>query len=74
VRMINHAGILTPCGFAWTPRVAPAVLRELFALGENDVAVLAEDGTHQVIRSEQFVRASRSAARATREGFDHHES
>jgi len=73
-RMVNRAGILTPCGFAWTPSVEPAVLRQLFALGENDVAVLAEDGTHQVIRSEQFVRASRSAARATREGFDRHES
>ncbi len=73
IRMVNQSGILTPCGFAWSPPVEPAALKDLFALGPNDVVVLAEDGTHQVIRSEQFVRASRSAARATREEFNAHD-
>jgi MoxR-vWA-beta-propeller ternary system domain bpX2/FtsH ternary system domain X7 len=70
LRLTNQTGVLTPCGYAWSPTVEPAALRELFGLAPDDVAILAPDGTHQVVRAEQFVRASRSAARATAAGFD----
>jgi hypothetical protein len=65
VRLVDHSGILTPCGFEWTPAVDAAVLRELFNLAEADAVVLHPDGTHQVIRAEQFVGASRCAVRLT---------
>jgi hypothetical protein len=71
VRLVNQAGILTPCGYAWSPAVSAGLLRELFGLGADDVAVLAADGTHQLLRAEQFVRASRSAARLTVTAFNH---
>jgi hypothetical protein len=69
VRLVNRNGILTPCGYAWSPAVDAAVLREVFGLGNDDVVVLDPDSTHQVIRAEQFVSASRSAARMTTAGF-----
>ncbi|MDB6112408.1 MAG: hypothetical protein JWR69_4158 [Pedosphaera sp.] len=71
VRLVNQAGILTPCGYAWSPAVSASMLRELFGLGADDVAVLAADGTHQLVRAEQFVRASRSAARLTLTALNH---
>jgi hypothetical protein len=64
-------GILVPCGFSWTPRVEAGVLRQLFDLKAGDFVVLGEDNTHQVMHSEQFVPASRSAARVTRKEWDH---
>jgi hypothetical protein len=62
-------GILVPCGFTWTPKVEAGVLRQLFELRPDDCVLLAEDNTHQVIRAEQFVPASRSAARRTTMDF-----
>ena len=58
-------GLLVPSGFAWSPPVDGAVIAQLLGLTPEDVAVLADDGTHQVIHREQFVPASRSAARRT---------
>lgn len=58
-------GILVPAGFSWTPAVDAAVLRQLFELNGEDVALLAEDHTVQVVRAEQMVPASRSATRAS---------
>jgi hypothetical protein len=64
-RFAGTEGILAPCGFSWTPKVEPSVLRQLFELRPDDWVLLAEDNTHQIIRAEQFVAASRSAARRT---------
>jgi hypothetical protein len=64
-QLANFKGILVPCGFTWTPAVDAAVLRQLFQLTGEDVVLLAEDNTAQLIRSEQWVLASRSATRAT---------
>jgi MoxR-vWA-beta-propeller ternary system domain bpX2 len=61
----ESSGIFVPCGFTWSPRVDAAVLRQLLNLKETDIALLAEDNTHQVIHAEQFVPASRSATRNT---------
>jgi hypothetical protein len=64
-RYAGKKGILVPCGFTWTPAVDASVLCQVFGLKSDDLVVLAEDHTHQVIRGEQFVPASRSAARIT---------
>jgi hypothetical protein len=64
-RYAGSEGILVPCGYAWSPSVEVSVLRQLFELHPNDWVLLDEDHTHQVIRAEQFVPASRSAARRT---------
>jgi hypothetical protein len=70
-RYAEDSGIFVPCGFTWSPGVDAAVLRELLELKENDIALLAEDNTHQMIHAEQFVPASRSAARATQRDWAH---
>lgn len=63
------SGVLVPCGWAWSPPVDPSVVRELVAAGPDDLILLAHDHTHQVIRAEQLLPASRSAARLTLAGF-----
>jgi hypothetical protein len=70
-RFAGKEDILAPCGFTWAPAVAAAVLRRLFELRTGDLVVLAEDNTHQIIRAEQFVPASRSAARRTLAEWNH---
>ena len=62
-----NAGILVPCGFTWSPPADPRVLRQLFNLRAEDLVVLGEDNTHQVVPNEQFFPATRSAARQTLE-------
>ena len=70
-RYSQNSGLFVPCGFTWSPPVDAAVLRELFELKTSDIALLAEDNTHQVIHAEQFVPASRSAARITMAEWSH---
>jgi len=70
-RYAGSNGVLAPCGFTWSPAVDANVLRQLFQLNAGDFALLAEDNTHQVIRGEQFVPASRSAARITLAEWTH---
>jgi hypothetical protein len=64
-RYAQGSGIFVPCGFTWSPQVDATILRRLLNLKETDIALLAEDNTHQVIHAEQFVPASRSAVRST---------
>ena len=68
-QLVDRQGILVPCGFTWEPGVDASVLRQLFGLGADGIAILSEDNTHQVLCAEQFVKASRSAARGTWEGL-----
>jgi len=70
-RYAAKEGILVPCGFTWTPAVDAKVLCQLFDLKPDDLVVLAEDNTHQVIGGEQFVPASRNAVRTTARELDH---
>lgn len=66
---IRH-GIAAPVGMRWAPAIDAAVLGELFGLGEGDIALLLLNGGSSVIRSDQFVGATRSAVRLT-EGTGH---
>lgn len=64
-------GIAIPCGFTWSPALSVTAIRQWLGLGEGDATFAAEDGTWEIIRAEQFVPATRSAARATREALSH---
>jgi hypothetical protein len=58
-------GIAVPAGWTWTPAVDADTLRDACGLGPGDVALLSPQGSWELIKSDQFVRASRSAVRAT---------
>ena len=62
-----QSGVAAPVGMTWSPAVNANVLRDVLQLQEGDIALLEPDGEYCVIRSDQFVGASRSAARLTEE-------
>ena len=66
-RLVERDRIAVPCGLELSPRVEPAVLHELLELGPNDVALFAADGSFERVPGEHFVRATRSAVRASAE-------
>ena len=66
------AGIAVAAGWSWEPAVDAEIVADVSGIMDGDVALLADAGstlTIEVIRREQFVRASRSAARATTEAL-----
>jgi len=62
-QFVDHDGVAVPVGFGWSPALDAAVVRRLFGVGEGGLAVWHEDGTLTLLSSEQFVPATRSAAR-----------
>lgn len=60
-------GVAAPIGFTWRPAVDAIVVRQMLSLAEGDIGLLHPEGTHQVIRGDSFVGATRSAARLTLE-------
>ena len=58
-------GIAAPVGFSWQPNLDASVVGDSFQLAEGDVALLFAEGGCSIIRSHQFVGASRSAVRLT---------
>lgn len=64
-RFVESSGIAVPAGFTWSPRVAPEILKESLKLDERDVALWQEEGACELIRGDQFVRATRTAIRST---------
>ena len=61
-------GIALPCGWTLSPAVGSTMIRKVLGLAEGDMALFASDGTFERIAAELFVRASRSAVRATAPG------
>lgn len=61
-------GIAVPAGWYWSPPVDAAVLRSVLGLAEKELALLARDNTWERITADNFVQATRAAARATAEG------
>jgi hypothetical protein len=70
-RWVEREGIAVPAGWQWSPPVDAAIVRAVFRLEPGDFALWHTDGTWQRIRARDFVPASRSAARASAEGFRH---
>lgn len=70
-RYVAEQGIATPAGRYWSPPVEAAVLRALLQLDEHDIALLAQDGTWELIAGSDFVKATRSAVRHSQAGVIH---
>ncbi len=68
---VEDNGLAVPAGWTWSPQVDPEALRVLFQLDRHDIALLHEDGTWDRVRADDFVRATRSAARLSLEGAIH---
>jgi hypothetical protein len=64
-RFTEHEGIAVPAGWTWHPPVEASVLRRVLGLEKQDLALLLSNGTWERIEGAQFVRATRSAVRAT---------
>ena len=71
LRFVEDQGIAVPCGWTWSPAVDAEVVRGLLQLQTGDLALLHADGTWDRLRADDFVRATRSAVRATFEGAAH---
>ncbi len=66
---VEREGVAVPAGWAWEPAVDAAVLRDVLGLCAGDLALLRAGGGWDHVAADSFVRASRSAARASaREG------
>jgi hypothetical protein len=61
----EEGGIAVPCGWALLPAAGAAAWRERLALADGDLALFNPDGSFERVPAAAFVRASRSAARAT---------
>jgi hypothetical protein len=66
-QFVDHAGVVVPAGFSWSPPVQPKVLRRLFGVSEGGLAIWNPDNTIVLFSAEQFVPATRSAARMSLE-------
>lgn len=64
-RYCESDGIAIEAGWAWSPSVEAKVLSRLFKLSANALVLLHADGTWDHLRADDFVAASRSAARLT---------
>lgn len=70
-RFVETSGIAIAAGWTWTPHVAADVLVEVLQLEEGDLALLQMDGQWDLIPSDSFVRATRSAVRLSAEEVAH---
>jgi hypothetical protein len=61
-------GIAVACGWSLSPAVGSAVIRKMLSLETGDVALFNVDGSFERIAAEHFVRASRTAVRASVQG------
>lgn len=70
-RYFQRLGVAVPCGWDWSPALDPAVLRRWLGLAAGDAALAFPEGGWEIIKAEQFVPASRQAARLTAEVLAH---
>jgi hypothetical protein len=63
-------GAAVPCGFELSPRLEPTGFRH-WLQADDDLLVFAVDGSYERIAADDFVAASRSAARASAEEATH---
>jgi hypothetical protein len=67
LRFVDHSGIVVPVGFTWSPHLPADVLRETFDLQKDDSLLWTPDGACERIAADDWVQATRSAARLTRD-------
>jgi hypothetical protein len=64
-------GVAVPAGWSFEPPIDRAVLQLRLGLAAGDVALFSPDGTWEWLRRDDFVRATRSAVRASAEALHH---
>lgn len=64
-RFVERSGIVVPAGWTWAPAVPAEIVREALKLEPGDCAWFGTDGTWRIISADDWVQASRSAARLT---------
>jgi len=70
-RYFESKGVAAPLGWIWSPTVDAEVLRQAIGLADGAIALLTVDGLCDVIESDDFVRATRSAVRLTAKELGH---
>jgi hypothetical protein len=69
-QFVETQGIAVPAGWTWRPAVEPAVLREVFGLALGECVLWMGIHNCQKILADDWVRATRSAARLTLQGVE----
>ena len=67
VQWVVEEGVAVPAGYEWSPAVDALTLQQALGLAAGELALLRPDGSWDRIADDDWTRASRSAARATRE-------
>jgi hypothetical protein len=67
-RFVESAGVAVPAGWTWAPAVEASVVRDVFGLGAGELALWSTDGSWERVRTEDFVKATRSAVRLSAQG------
>lgn len=68
---VEQAGVAAVAGWTWSPPIAAEVLARSLQISGDDLALLHADGSWEAIRGEEFVRATRTAVRASTQERDH---
>jgi MoxR-vWA-beta-propeller ternary system domain bpX2 len=70
-RWVERQGVAIPCGWSLPDGIDATVMQRLLTLDSGDLALVAPDGSWEMISSGDFVRATRSAVRLSAEAFVH---
>jgi hypothetical protein len=68
-RYVEHEGVAVPAGFVLEPALDATSIRALLGIDADALALFDEDGRWERADANDFVRASRSGARATAAAF-----
>lgn len=66
-RLVEINGIATELGYTWSPAISTDILRKYLGLAGKDLAILLSSGLWEKIEAANFISATRSAARQTKE-------
>lgn len=66
---VESAGIAVPCGWRCDPPIDAATAREVLGLDASSLALFHTDGSWERVAAGDFVRATRSALRATQDAL-----
>jgi hypothetical protein len=69
VHWVLEESVAVPAGYAWSPAVDALTVQQALGLAAGELALLRPDGTWDRLAGDDWTRASRSAARATREAL-----
>jgi hypothetical protein len=64
-RYVEIDGVAVPLGLTWSPAIDAEVVRESLGLDAHDIGLFTLAGVCEVIRADDFIRATRSAVRLT---------